>query len=1561
MLDALLAMAAAYAKTKGPDAALGALSAGAKLFAAPAKRRATQWLHTRTGAPRPRDLALERAVYVAFYGSIAERLETAAGEYSALAREASVDRSPAAMLELERRRALMEAGRQAGDGLSLSAASKFDDASAEPVDWHGDALSALAEHIVWPPREQPWRSTLAPDLAQVLCTLASRRAGVLARASSSDQGLIDELFVPNGGEKDWLSAYARHFSHLACTRDTVWRPLIATRLDELVGELRGTLVEMAREERSAITTAIQRYGLTEPRQWLARVERVRRELRGEGERTETRVFGGRAAELAALDDWFDSDSSERHLVVGRSGVGKSVLVQHWTDRRALDADVEVMHIPLLRTPIDTADGDRALLYLCARIGAQVAQHPVQLRTHSLQDLGDSLETLLSHINGKRMLIAIDGLDELHDPSAFIQCLPTSLPNGVKLLLSARIMAGEQGAAMWIKALGLADQPSEVTHLEPLGRKAMSQALAEAGYAPEASSFSKLVDRVLWLTDGGDPLLFAFLRADEARFRDLASEAESGLNLEGWRSGYRGLLERWIDDAVASMQSGGIGHEQRQICFAALAAIAAAPAPVGDSELLRVLRRCCEPRLLTLKGVLDPPRRRLVGNGQSSYGFSHPRLAEVVMTPDVLMDKDALQSVKSTYGEWFTEEAKAAANGSASFHPYAATHALGYLLQRTNTGVDPVPEIITGPMLAALRRSGRLLSAMSSIGMHLADSAWKNVDGSPASRRLLLNRLMRLGLFKGSAPRPLYVREATPVLARAVKIGALSSAEAFSWAYDADDHLVGESAWPEEQGWMQVHVEPEAYHLPRLYGALDQSTRDEVLRMARRLLDGNWPRAEYSEFPDEYWAWLGTLLLRVAVELESQCGAAEEMLSTLPSWRAARCMLCVASDLPKKADWFALTAQRVRISTAAHDESGAQSFDEEYAWLQLGGEKLDAHAERLLPLLSDWRSITGWPAPTGSTVKPDLDRLSRLAILAQHSSEARAQALALLRNTAPFRTREWAEAVAKLGKDDVDVEAAVEIGGSTVTDRDGREPIAAIAAGLYGGLAQVPEDEWNNLLHARADLARGIQARDLEGLGEQRIAQLEASAEKLDGMERTKALCALASSSDSIVRRLILEWQSTSSWLYDDEIVARTLARATVGPRQRLLRRLRESASRIVGKLYARAFAATPLADASLLLDLIHDLPDTTLRAHLAMQLVDKAPLMMSDARVAIGDDQCAAAQLVRAMWDGARWSSLPTDAPPIQAGDMQMREFLQDWLPKVLSVGFHADPQIRGLLRGEDWLSLVRRLDLSVVAPILERPFDSVARYGDPAGAILAAGIARNEAFSAISARSALLQETEWAGAIAAGITASAVPEAKRAIEYLFQFDGSGRWHTGGSWKHLVNGLISDHPDEIGWFIQLWERSGRQLDQFEFLPALARSQSASSIEALAAHGLKAERICLMLLSSDDLPTRRIGHRRLAEALAAGDRLPVEQTKYEDDLPFTAKAVLAGLLAECDDAGTVQVAVRALHRDSVRWYGESIDSSLDISSLISEWLRRAQGQVAAELADDVCELMIEFLS
>ena len=154
------------------------------------------------------------------------------------------------------------------------------------------------------------------------------------------------------------------------------------------------------------------------------------------------LFGGRANELGALQAFVNDPGGGYLFVSGASGYGKTALLAQYAR-----LDDVIYHF--INRAYGTADEDLCLRNLCQQLAARhqldepIPVTPSDRRAH--------LATLLRlpSPDGRPVVVLLDGLDESlgWEPGPFL--FPPELPDGVKVIFSAREVAGA----------GLADLPT----------------------------------------------------------------------------------------------------------------------------------------------------------------------------------------------------------------------------------------------------------------------------------------------------------------------------------------------------------------------------------------------------------------------------------------------------------------------------------------------------------------------------------------------------------------------------------------------------------------------------------------------------------------------------------------------------------------------------------------------------------------------------------------------------------------------------------------------------------------------------------------------------------------------------------------------------------------------------------------------------------------------------------------------------------------------------------------------------------------------------------------------
>ena len=345
-------------------------------------------------------------------------------------------------------------------------------------------------------------------------------------------------------------------------------------------------------------------------------------------------FGGRDCELRRLDAWLsDAIHAPRLLLTGPAGRGKSALLLHWIDRLREshvigDGGWRHAFLPISirvgthRPEVFLAALGRRLSEISGEDFAGRADADPQKGVYALRDLFDRI------VRGdRRILVVIDGIDEAIGGGFDPAMLPVRLRPNLRILLSARWLAGDSNSRGWASRLGwdrgVAFEPFDLDRLETLD---VRDVLAKLGPPGETLAGDRaLIERLVALSEG-EPLLIRFY------CEDLWPLIESGTrvtlkDLEGLEPGFNNYFRRWFKRQEKAWPEGDGVIGELEI-DAVLSTLAFALGPLEERELLSFLKDFHDmKRALAGDRLLRPLRRFVFGNGKrgSGYALSHPRI------------------------------------------------------------------------------------------------------------------------------------------------------------------------------------------------------------------------------------------------------------------------------------------------------------------------------------------------------------------------------------------------------------------------------------------------------------------------------------------------------------------------------------------------------------------------------------------------------------------------------------------------------------------------------------------------------------------------------------------------------------------------------------------------------------------------------------------------------------------------------------------------------------------------------------------------------------------------
>jgi hypothetical protein len=412
----------------------------------------------------------------------------------------------------------------------------------------------------------------------------------------------------------------------------------ATRLEELRHELRGRhlvgffdrpddlVAKLTADLHNLLFDRLVVQGISQLRgDYDARIQRFLAEYLGTPE--QPIPFGGREDQLEALDRWVrDPRSTPYAIVAGPAGRGKSALLVHWAQRLMHDTELCVIFFPIsVRFRTNLAG------VAFASIAARLAALHGEMAPGGIDTPPDVWRTLLvSYLrreppDDRTFVLIIDGADESGDWTFGPDLLPAAPVQRLRVVVSARYLAGDSDARGWLERLGWTRQRiGTAFDVPPLTPTGLSGVLRNMSVPLEVLSGRADIVAELFRLSHGDPLLVNLYVADLWT----KGEAVARLNpddLATLEPGLDGYFQRWWEDQRVLW-----GAQQSPLreptVNAVLDTLACALGPLLTSELLALVPSQSV-TVWSLDDALHVLRRFVIGDGQSQgYAFSHPRLA-----------------------------------------------------------------------------------------------------------------------------------------------------------------------------------------------------------------------------------------------------------------------------------------------------------------------------------------------------------------------------------------------------------------------------------------------------------------------------------------------------------------------------------------------------------------------------------------------------------------------------------------------------------------------------------------------------------------------------------------------------------------------------------------------------------------------------------------------------------------------------------------------------------------------------------------------------------------------
>lgn len=393
------------------------------------------------------------------------------------------------------------------------------------------------------------------------------------------------------------------------------------------------------------------------------------------------LFGGRADEIAVVSAFLADPQGGYLFLTGPSGYGKTALLVQ------IARQGEAAYHFLNRT-YGTANEDLLLRNICQQLavrhglGGRLPAPAAELRA-LYPDL-----LRLPPGDGRSVVVLIDGLDEAANWEPGPLLFPPDLPDGVKVIFSARQVAERD----WPNHLRLPAERVQRLTLGALTADDVRSLLRAAG-----GTATPLADDPGWIAQAlrvsaGDPFYVKLLVED---IRDGRMRPEQ---IGGRPAGLDAYLKGWWEQVAVAVRA----QDVRDL----LGSLAVARGLLGRNDLVAMF-----PELSwALDGVLTEVRRFVIGGEQQGYALCHPRFADYVRWR---VGPRALQT--------YTEALLAyCVNWREHRSPYAFRYATAHLLEaeRWQELLDLVDKPFLRAKVQRLRSYGRALEDLRN-GVHAA--------------------------------------------------------------------------------------------------------------------------------------------------------------------------------------------------------------------------------------------------------------------------------------------------------------------------------------------------------------------------------------------------------------------------------------------------------------------------------------------------------------------------------------------------------------------------------------------------------------------------------------------------------------------------------------------------------------------------------------------------------------------------------------------------------------------------------------------------------------------------
>lgn len=378
-----------------------------------------------------------------------------------------------------------------------------------------------------------------------------------------------------------------------------------------------------------------------------------------GDKKNPRPFGGRGNEIKKLNEWLNtSNVPNKLLLITEAGLGKSALLANWIQQISNDK-WSIVFIPI-SIRFGSSQAETIFPALALQLAALYNEEYSVPKNDSTDFVAECQAFAKNLINerfpGKGQLILVfDGLDEITggdlEGSFFLK-----QASNVKVLVAARLLAGDEGAEGWRNRLKWNTCKIEKMNLPLLGRNeiedVIKRMLGTEKYQNELKDKSEILKQLVRLTKGY-PLLIRFYVEDLWTERNRLPELKFS-ELKHFEEGYRGYFTQWWRDQEKLWgENSPIQEKQTQDC---LIILAYAKGPLLTQEIRTILSHSNHPNPFNVNKDILKFSRFVRGNGnKTGFVLSHPKLNEFFLSGDFLeIDQSEIVGIKKAFLHWGEE-------------------------------------------------------------------------------------------------------------------------------------------------------------------------------------------------------------------------------------------------------------------------------------------------------------------------------------------------------------------------------------------------------------------------------------------------------------------------------------------------------------------------------------------------------------------------------------------------------------------------------------------------------------------------------------------------------------------------------------------------------------------------------------------------------------------------------------------------------------------------------------------------------------------------------------------